>query len=87
MPDTVCVHVVGGEFAAQQVRAFLADRGIPCELRGEALRNIHGFTLDGLGEVRIHVATEHADEARALLAKVESGELELPDVPTDADPS
>lgn len=78
-----CVHVAAGEFAAQQVKAFLASHDIPSEFRGEALRMTHGFTLDGLGEVRVHVAPEHIEEARELLARVEAGELNLEELPDE----
>jgi hypothetical protein len=50
---------------------------VPAFSRGEALRKTHGLTLDGLGEVAILVAAEHADEARRLLAAVARGELIL----------
>jgi len=75
--DETCVHVANGEFNAQQVRAFLEAHGIACEFRGEALRVTHGLTLDGLGEVRIHVRPEHVERARELLSRVEAGELDL----------
>jgi hypothetical protein len=75
--DETCVHVANGEFYAQQVRAFLEAHGIACEFHGEALRMTHGLTLDGLGEVRIHVRPEHVERARELLSRVEAGELDL----------
>ena len=37
----------------------------------------HGFTLDGLGEVRVRVRPEFVDRARELLRQVEAGELSL----------
>ena len=77
MNDGVCIHNAAGEFAAQQIKAFLAANDIPSDLIGEALRNTHGLTLDGLGCVKILVPEEHADKARDLLARVESGEMEL----------
>ena len=48
----------------------------PCPIvsRGEALRLIHGFTLDGLGVVWVFSAE---DRARELLAATDSGELTL----------
>jgi hypothetical protein len=72
-----CVFKTNGEGEAQQVKAFLRAHGITAELRGEALRMTHGLTLDGLGVVRVIVAPEQVDEARELLARAESGELEL----------
>jgi hypothetical protein len=75
--EDTCVHTANGEFYAQQVRAFLEAHGIACEFRGEALRMTHGLTLDGLGEVRIHVRPEDVARARELLARVEAGDLSL----------
>ena len=73
------VTTVQGEVEEQQVRAFLEANGIPTVVRGEALRKTHAFVLDGLGAVEVMVAPEHAAAARDLLAKVDSGELELAD--------
>jgi hypothetical protein len=77
MKQAVCIHIADGEFAAQQIRAFLAAHEIPSEFLGEALRNTHALTLNGLGGVKILVDEDRADEARALLARVQAGELEL----------
>ena len=54
--------------------------GISSELRGEALRNTHGLTIDGLGMVEVVVSREDEDRsARALLAAAEQGALRLGD--------
>jgi DNA-binding transcriptional regulator LsrR (DeoR family) len=73
------VFVANGEMHAQQVRAFLEAAGISSALRGEALRNTHGLTLDGLGMVKIVVAAGDEERARALLASAEAGEFRLDD--------
>ena len=83
--DDNCVRQVNGDIEAQQVKAFLAAHGIPCEFRGEALRMTHGLTLDGLGVVRICVPEALVDEARALLDQVDAGALTLSDE-ADVDP-
>lgn len=75
----VVVSTVQGQFAEEQVRAFLEAQGIPTEVRGETLRATHGLSIDGLGAVEILVPREQEEEARALLAAAESGELRLPD--------
>lgn len=75
--DLITVYLAQGEVDEAQVRIFLEAHGIPCAGRGEALRKTHGFILDGLGEVRIEVAAEHAEQALELLAAVERGELTL----------
>lgn len=79
MADDTCVTKVNGEPEAQQIKAFLEAHDIPCALRGESLRMTHGFTLDGLGVVRICVAEENVEQARALIARVDAGELSLRD--------
>jgi hypothetical protein len=76
-----CVHTAAGEFEAQQIKAFLKGNGITCRIEGEALRNTHGLTVDGLGAARIMVPDELADEARSLLAHAEAGELTIEDEP------
>ena len=75
--DWPCVFVANGEIHAQQIRAFLEAAGIPSVSRGEALRNTHGLTLNGLGTVKIVVPAENADRARELLASAESGTFRL----------
>jgi len=77
--DDTCVYKANGDPEAQQIKAFLEAHGIPCRMRGEALRMTHGFTLDGLGVVRICVPSHLVAEARDLLARAESGELSLSD--------
>ena len=39
----------------------------------------HGFTLDGLGVVRICVPEPMVEKAKELLARADSGEWSLPD--------
>jgi hypothetical protein len=79
----ITVYTAQGEIDETQVRNFLEAHGIPSISRGEALRKTHGFVLDGLGEVHIMVAAEHAEEATELLAAVERGELGLTEEPSD----
>jgi hypothetical protein len=79
MKDETCVREVNGDIEAQQIKAFLAAHDIPSEFRGEALRMTHGFTLNGLGVVRICVPESMVEKAKALLAQADAGELKLPD--------
>jgi DNA polymerase III delta prime subunit len=73
------VFVANGEIHAQQVRAFLEAEGIETGERGEALRNTHGLTIDGLGAVEIYVAEKDLARARRLLASAEAGKFLLRD--------
>lgn len=73
------VWIANGEMQAQQVRAFLEASGIATLERGEALRNTHGLTVDGLGAVEIYVSAADAEHARSLIESAEAGRLRLPD--------
>ena len=77
--EWIVVTTVQGEFEETQVRSFLRAHDISTTTRGEALRKTHGLTLDGLGQVEILVAPEHANRAKLLLDGVERGEFTLPD--------
>jgi hypothetical protein len=68
---------VQGQFAEEQVRAFLEAHGIPTQVRGETVRTMYGISIDGLGSVEILVPTDKADDARDILAHAERGELAL----------
>jgi len=61
------------------VRLSRIGRDLPCELLGEALRKTHGLTIDGLGEVEVHVAPRHVEQALELLARVDAGEMQIED--------
>ena len=62
-----------GEAEANIVKGLLESLGIPCAIRGESTRITHGFTLDGLAEVRILVREE--DRPRALEAISKAGDM------------
>ena len=74
---STCVFKANGETEAQQVKAFFRAYDIACEFKGESLRTIHGFTLNGLGVVELHVPESNVEQAQALLRQVEAGELTL----------
>ena len=77
MQSFVVVSTVQGQFAEEQVRAFLEANGIPTEVRGETLRATYGISIDGLGSVEILVPADKAEEARDLLNQAEAGALSL----------
>jgi hypothetical protein len=59
----VDVYTAHGETEAQMIRSMLEGSGIDSMIRGESTRITHGFTVDGLAEVKIIVREE--DEGRA----------------------
>ena len=72
------IRIPGG-INAQSILAALHGRGIPARSRGEAVGEIYGLTLDGLGEVSILVPVEHLEEAKEVLEAGEHGDLLLDD--------
>ena len=81
--EWIVVFTAQGELEETQVRSFLAAHDIATSTRGEALRKTHGLTLNGLGQVEIHVPLQYVERARELLALAESGVLSLDE---DSDP-
>ena len=73
----VTVAEAQGEVEAQLLLRFLEARGIRAILRGEALRNVHGLTMNGLGHVEIQVAPADAARARRLVSDLRAGRFQL----------
>jgi hypothetical protein len=70
------IRIPGG-VNARSIIAALNGRGIPARSHGEVVGEIYGLTLDGLGEVSIFVPIECFEEAKAILAAAEHGDLVL----------
>lgn len=52
---------------AELVRGILESYGIPCQLSSEIPHAVVPLTVDGLGEIRLAVPSEAAEEARRIL--------------------
>jgi len=66
-PDLTTIHVAQGLLKAQVIKTKLEYAGIPVLLKYESIGPVIGITADGLGEVRVLVPDQYADEARALI--------------------
>ena len=73
----VCVATVHGPIEEAQICSFLRSNGIPAQTRGEAIRKIHGITLNGIGAAEVLVPAQYALAARELIERVERGELQI----------
>jgi hypothetical protein len=78
-PRLVTVYVSQGMLSAQVVRGKLESAGIPVLLKYEAIGQIIGLTVDGLGRVDVLVPEQYAADAAYLL------EEEDTDVEPDGD--
>jgi len=78
------VSVFSGNYLqAQIVKGRLESEGVPAMLRYEGAGLIYGVTVDGLGEARVMVPENLADEAETILADQEYDE---PDDMTEDEP-
>jgi len=67
MKKLVEVYLARSEAEAQVIKGLLESHGIPCLLKSNAAPSVHVFTIDGMGEVRLMVWEENAEEARELI--------------------
>jgi hypothetical protein len=72
------VCVTSGLLQAEIIKGKLETNGIPALLEYESLGPVMGFTLDGLGQVRVLVHEDKAEVARALLEESEEDANNLP---------
>jgi len=63
----VVVYIAQGELEANVIKSHLESEGIPVMLQYESVGRVYGLTVDGLGEIRILVPHEFADEAREII--------------------
>jgi len=66
------VYRATGMLQAEVIRGRLESAGIPAILDYESLGRVMGITVDGLGEVRVLVPDERAEDAQQLLAAAEN---------------
>ena len=74
----VAVATAQGPREEGQITSFLEGHGIPAQVRGEGVRKVYGFTLNGLGASQILVPRNLAAAAVDLLERADRGELQIP---------
>ena len=67
MDGWVVVYRAYGMAEAELIKGYLESGDMPVELDYESAGQVYGFTMDGLGEVRVCVPEENEEEARAAL--------------------
>jgi hypothetical protein len=73
-PGLTLIHRAAGMLQAEVIKGQLETAGIPVMLDYESLGRVFGLTVDGLGEVRVLVPDERAEDARQLLEASASDE-------------
>lgn len=74
--NLVVVHVAQGELEANVIKSHLESEGIPVLLQYESAGRVFGLTVDGLGEIRILVPPELAEEAKRIIKPKEINQTE-----------
>ena len=64
----IVVYRAAGLTEAELVKGYLESEEIPVDLDYESAGAVIGLTMDGLGEVRVIVPSQYAEEARRALA-------------------
>jgi len=72
--DFTVISKVQGQEIANIIKSHLESEGIPVLLQYESAGIIYGITADGIGEVRILVPKEFAEEAKQIIEPKESVE-------------
>ena len=70
-PGLIEICVTSGLLQAEIIKGKLEVNDIPVLLEYESLGPVMGFTVDGLGQVRVMVPEDKVEMARALLEEVE----------------
>jgi hypothetical protein len=65
--EMVQIYSVQGQIEADIIQSYLKSHGIDSFTRGLAVHSVHPFTVDGMGEIRILVSEENAEQARQAL--------------------
>lgn len=65
--ELVKIYQSQGMLAAEVIRGKLEAHGIPAMLKYEALGQVLGVTVDGLGRVEVYVPSELADLAAEVI--------------------
>lgn len=76
-PELVTLLVLNDPWEAQIIRGVLANYGIVAVLASEAVREVYGITIDGLGEIKVQVREEDEAEARDILEAHRRGDIPL----------
>ena len=91
-PKYVEVYAAYGQLAGEMVRLLLVSMEIPAIASQESAGITYGLTVGPIGEVKIMVPEDRADEALEIIRQMEEGELtntlypdQLPPEPADKD--
>jgi hypothetical protein len=65
--EFVIVSIVQGDLIANTLKSHLESEGIPVLLKYDVAGRLYGVTVDGIGEVKILVPREYAEEVKNII--------------------
>jgi putative signal transducing protein len=65
--DCCVIFQTWNDSEAELVRGIMESYGIPCRIRSDIPHQVVPLTVDGLGEIRLEIPSEAAEEARRIL--------------------
>jgi len=81
----VTIYRSMGMLAAEVIKSKLESAGIPAMLKYEAVGQVLGLTVDGLGLVEVQVPEEWAEDAEALIVEDAEDDIDAGEWDTDAE--
>ncbi|MBI4303848.1 MAG: DUF2007 domain-containing protein [Chloroflexi bacterium] len=63
------VYRAKGELEAHVIKGLLESNGIPCFLKWNTSPSVFAFVADGLGEVKVMVDEQFAEDAKELITR------------------
>jgi ribonuclease III len=79
VPDLIVIFRTHSDVEASIVRGLLEANGVPSVITSDVPHNIFPLTVNGLGEVRLSVRKDDADDARRIIdghrTELQSGQL------------
>jgi len=75
----VSVYTAEGMLAGEMVKLLLESFRIPVMIAQESIGHTYGLNVGPMGEVSILVPEDQAEDAKDILASMESGDLEAED--------
>ncbi|MFC1944871.1 putative signal transducing protein [Chloroflexota bacterium] len=67
LPILEVIYIAQGELEASIIKSHLESEGIPVLLQYESLSKVYSLTVDRLGQVKILVPKELAEEAKRTI--------------------
>jgi len=65
--DSCVIFQTWNDSEAELVRGILESYGIPCRISSDIPHQVVPLTVNGLGEIRLEIPSEAAEEARRIL--------------------